>query len=492
MCIRSEVLVRGRCFLLVLSLAIPSVFGGCGKSDHAADQEALQKIARTLDELKTLAKQQETAIRELGVKKPASAPESHEVEKKVAGLEGVVEDESKWPKSVDDAKRVRDDLQALLKQVPPSLDDALAPRIIPLRWNVEALGLLAATQKPQDEEWDSISANCRSFLQAAPDNRNQVLFDRLKERSKHAMTKAANCRRAAAIKAAKDALADNKRDPALAWTDLEAYESGEQSKDVTDLRNQLRVKLLERKTENQLKVLRATFDRAKAGGNDRRAQGAIARVYDAATSIFLDLDIESPRPEAVIKSVLGFLESCDNELKAINGRQQAEADGKVRAYQAWALKQIKTYTIEPGWQYKAVYDRVRLDLNSFKKAGADLDWEILKENPGVKDIIQEKTGVDISQVTGSVLSAEKQQEIYETAANVTGWKGSIDSVIAYRVSRDAMVMYLLPINPALLDTPVAQLYNKTFNEGWEKIGDHPEDLLIVAEQAATVKKRGIE
>lgn len=471
---------------------MPLVLGGCGKSDHAADQEALQKISASLDEMKTLVQQQETAIRELKIEKPASGAAFQEVEKKLAGLEGVVGDESRWPKSVDDAKRVRDELQALLKQVPPSSDDALAPRIIPLRWNVEVLGILATTEKPQDADWDSISTTCRSFLQAAPDNRSQALFDRLKERSKHAIAKAADYRRAAAIKAAKDTLADNKRDPALAWTDLEAYESGEQAKDVTDLRSQLRVKVLDRKTEEQLKVLRATFDRAKAGGNDRRSQGAIARVYDAATSMFLDLDIESPRPEAAIKKVLALLELCDNELKAINQRQQAEADGRVRAYQAWALKQIKTFTIEPGCQYKAVYDRVRSDLNSFKKADADLDWEILKENPAVKEIIQEKTGVDMSQVTGSALTAEKQQEIYKTASGVTGWKGSIDSVIAYRVARDAMVKYLLPINPALLDTPVAQLYNKAFNEGWEKVGDHPEDLLFVAEQAATVKKRGIE
>jgi hypothetical protein len=39
-----------------------------------------------------------------------------------------------------------------------------------------------------------------------------------------------------------------------------------------------------------------------------------------------------------------------------------------------------------------VYDRVRSDLSSFKKADGDLDWELLKENPAIKDIIQEKVG----------------------------------------------------------------------------------------------------
>ena len=74
--------------------------------------------------------------------------------------------------------------------------------------------------------------------------------------------------------------------------------------------------------------------------------------------------------------------------------------------------------------------------------------DILKEIPAIKGIIQEKLGVDMSDVTGSKLTVDKQHEIYKAAWGVTGWKKGVDSEIAYRVTRDQMVKYLLPINLA--------------------------------------------
>ena len=50
---------------------------------------------------------------------------------------------------------------------------------------------------------------------------------------------------------------------------------------------------------------------------------------------------------------------------------------------------------------------------------------------------------------------------------------------------------LLPINVALLEPPVAQLYWKAFNKAWEKLNDHP-DQLKVAQATATVRKRTLD
>ena len=374
MCNRSEVFGRGRCLLSVLILTMPLVLGGaagpitpptknrCRRSVRfwtkskfwSSDRKLLlvnsrsrnrrqglrprrryRRSVRFWTKSKLWSSNRKLPFVNLRSKNRRQGLAFQEVEKKLAGLEGVVGDESRWPKSIDDAKRVRDELQALLKQVPPSSDDALAPRIIPLRWNVEVLGILATTEKPQDADWDSISTTCRSFLQAAPDNRSQALFDRLKERSKYAIAKAADYRRVAAIKAAKDTLTDNNRDPCSRGQTLKHTNRACRARTLPICEVNYGLRYLTGKLKSNSRRFARTFDRAKAGGNDRRVQGAIARVYDAATSIFLDLDIESPRREAAIKNVLALLELCDNELKAINQRQQAEADGRVRAYQAW-------------------------------------------------------------------------------------------------------------------------------------------------------------
>ena len=379
----------------------------------------------------------------------------------------------------------------MLKQVPPAAEETLLPRINALRRNVEVLWVLANTEKPRGDEWNTIQSTCRSLLQAAPDNRNQALFGRLEGQLKEATKQAAAQQRKAAVQLANHAV-NGEGDPALAWTALEPYDSEEQNRVLSELRGKLRGKLLDKTTEERLKVLQTTFDHAKTSGNDRRAQGAVARVYDAATGILLDLDSENPRPESAIKRVQSLLDACEAELNAINHRQQAEADKKVRAYQVWALKQIQSFSRSPGWQYKAVYDRVRADLNAFNKAKSAKDWEVLREFPSVKGLLEKKLEIHLPDVQGSVLTVKEQQRIYDAAFGYSGWKNGIDSEIAYLALREATVKYLLPINPALLDTPVAQLYNKAFNDAWETLKDRPDDQLFVAEQAATVQKKGLE
>ena len=344
------------------------VAGGCSRADHTTDQ-ALQKIATTLEELKAQVQQQEVALRELSNSKHVSVSSDQEVIKKLESLEtvtakamnelkvqvqqqevalrelsdskqppvsvirklesleAVIAQETQWPKSREDAKRLNDELQIAIKQVPPSAEESLLPRINALRWNVEALWALANAKTPLDDEWNKIQSDSRSLLRAAPDNKHYAIYALLEQRSTFAEQRADVHQREAAKNLANDAI-NGKADPAKAWAALEAYESDPQYK---DLRGKLRVTLLERTTEDRLKVLQTTLDHAKASGNDRRAQGAIARVYDAATGIVLDLDIENPPPKSAIKRVQSLLDVCETEMKAINHRQQVESDKKVQA-----------------------------------------------------------------------------------------------------------------------------------------------------------------
>ena len=51
-------------------------------------------------------------------------------------------------------------------------------------------------------------------------------------------------------------------------------------------------------------------------------------------------------------------------------------------------------------------------LKSFKDASSDGEWEAFKEFPSMKELVQEKVGVDLSDVRGAVLPAAKKKEIY--------------------------------------------------------------------------------
>ena len=109
------------------------------------------------------------------------------------------------------------------------------------------------------------------------------------------------------------------------------------------------------------------------------------------------------------------------------------------------------------------------ELNSFKDASEEHDWILFKEFPVAKTLIQEKLKVDLADVKGSVITPEKQKEIYKAAYNRIGWEAKIDQEVAYLTNREGMVKFLLPINVALLEPPVAQLYNKAFAKAWEKL-----------------------
>ena len=54
-----------------------------------------------------------------------------------------------------------------------------------------------------------------------------------------------------------------------------------------------------------------------------------------------------------------------------------------------------------------------------------------------------------------------------------------------------MVKFLLPIQPNLLDPPLAQLYQQAFSKGWQKL-EGREDQLFVAQQSAIVLKKNLE
>jgi hypothetical protein len=72
-----------------------------------------------------------------------------------------------------------------------------------------------------------------------------------------------------------------------------------------------------------------------------------------------------------------------------------------------------------------------------------------------------------------------------------GWNAEIDKEIAYFRTRSGMIKFLMPINVGFLDPPVAKLYHKAFDKGWEKLSGR-DDQMRVAEASATVKKKGLE
>jgi len=447
------------------------------------ERSELQRTRDSLELLKTSVEQQTAVLhRALGKQIPIELPNSQL--QKLERLEGALRSKSAWPDSVKGVEKLRQELTQFVKEIPPWAEEDLLPRLNSLRWGIEALWtVLASENTPADE----VESTCRSLLGSMPENSSNELRELL-TRKLEAATQAAEKKRQADLVRIAEAALKGTGDPAAAWDSLKVFES---QPEVKSLRNQLRARILDDAVRNRLTLLKETHKQSTTGGNEKLRQAALLRAYEGAIGLLLDFGTEEPRPEVALKEVREFHDVCERELNEDARRQQDEVSIKVRAYQAWALKQIQSFSAPNGWHYEATLKWIHDELKSFKDATEDRDWVLFKSFPSTKELFQEKLGIDMSDVPGASLTVDKQKEIYAKASKTIGWRNDIDQEVAYRTTRDGMVAYLLPINVNLLDPPVAQLYQRAFNKGWEKLNDR-EDQLYVAQQSAVVRKEELD
>ena len=184
--------------------------------------------------------------------------------------------------------------------------------------------MLRASVPLDVKQMEQADTDCRSLLEDAPDNASGQLRTRLSDRMKSVADAAVKARREAAIRQAQEAI-QGKGDPSTAWSNLEQYEPNEA---IKTLRRQLRVKTIEKTTDDRLVVLRSSLGRAATLGNERLRRLTVSRVYDGATSVLLDLEIEEPRSEAAIAKVRVVIEVCEKEFKELGQRSRMSRRGR--------------------------------------------------------------------------------------------------------------------------------------------------------------------
>jgi hypothetical protein len=475
-----------------MGLAASAGANGCANRPSSE----LSRMQQQLDDMNTRLEQQTAVLhRALGKQIPIEVPP--DVLRALSSVESQLADPARWPASDKEAESLRRDLDQLVgHSLPPWAEDDLLPRLNSARWAVQALWLLRRPQ-PAAEESARWADDLRSLRAASPDlsgNDFRDSFARLKvdleKRQNELELAARNHDRAEAIALAEKAVNDEMGIPE-AIAALEGYDD-EKSK---ALRRSLTVHFLDSDTLKKLELLRATLSAAQSLPTDNMRLAGAIKVQDAAAGLLLDLLAETPQREVAIRGARQFAEQSEAQTRTLIRQQQETAEVKVRAYQKWALEMIRRFDADNGWHYEATLPWVQQHLRAFKIAEEDIDWELFDRFPSTRELIQERLGVDLTATRGARLTAGQQRAIYVAAAggtlNVISWKENIDQEIAYRVTRDAVIQFVLPVNPALLDPPVAQLYQRAFQKGWTRLEGRPEQL-YVAEQSAVVKKKGLD
>jgi hypothetical protein len=452
-------------------VAASAVFVGCSASQESkVAEERLVELQLTLQRIE----EQLAAVRQ-------SVPP--QTEQRLKKLEGMLMDPTQWPHSADEAEKLRLELDSLVQTMPPLAVAQMMPELVRLNWGVESVWNLRMYANAKESELEGAQANIQDLLDRHPQGYFDELQKKLDARRAELKPQFRRFQLSQLLQRANLALQD-KEDAAEVYSSLDEYR-GEQ--EVDSIATNLRAKALEKTLDG----LEERLKKAASLSNDRSRQVGLLTVQDNLVRLIADLELDAAPPKETIADAKILLAKCDREVAQLADKQAEAYASKLRRYQAWALEQIRGFDGPNGSYYDIALPWVQAELSRFKHADKDEEWLAIQRFPSIKDLMQEKLAISLSDMEGAMLTATKRREIYNQSAEKIGWKNNIDTEIAYRTTRDGMVQFLLPIHPNLLDPPVAQLYQQAFAKGWQKL-EGREDQLFVAQQSAVVKKKSVE
>jgi len=462
------------------------MFTGCGSpKETLATGKQLEELQEAI---KRLEEELENFRQGVPSEKQNVPPEMQgvpfEIERKLKDLERRLNDPKEWPHEQAAAEKMRQELETIVQTLSPVAAESILPQLIRLNWGIEALWILNAYAKVEPEQLEESQATIEELLESQPQGHFEEIQKQLENRLEEIAPQIRSFQIKQLLDQANLAL-EGKQDASAIYNRLEVFQ---EEKEVAKILPKLRNKVLENVALERLKICEENLAKTRSWSDDRTRQVSLQMIQEGLLRLIVELQLEEADLKEVLERAKALLSQCDKELLLIAAKQQEISADKLRRYQAWALNQIQTFE---AWYYDRSLEWINSQLKEFRNATQDEEWEGFQNFPSLKDLFQEKLGVDLSGVNGAMLTAEKRQEIYNAAWGRFAWRNNIDTEVAYRTTRDGMVQFLLPIQPYLLDPPVAQLYQEAFSKGWQKL-DGRKDQLYVAQQSAIIRKKTVE
>jgi hypothetical protein len=401
-----------------------------------------QQLQTELSRVRTHIDQQSALIsRALGKIVPLPVPD--DVEGKLSELETMLSAPSAWPPDRPAVEKHFNDLGLLLDDLPTWIQEEMFPRIVPIRWGLDALWYLRATADDDEARLallDSLESLQRNQPRgAAPAIARQVAASIVEIEREIREADEATSRETLAAGLSSDATLDEM----LAALDILADEgAAESSEQLGQLERSIAFYVF----NDSLSQLDTQLTQARALSDETLKLAALSRARDAMIELQLRIasaKLEDPQLEAgllettITTNLEAFgdrLAKTLDELQAAAGQRHAHA---VREYQVWALEQIKH--VRP-------YDEIQqIELN---KIPSTTD----RNNP-----------------FGSL-----RQVAVETAQQIL---------------REEMVNSLSKIDVGLLDVAVSEWFRKVYSERFDRLND--EEKLALVQAFANSTKLGI-
>lgn len=352
---------------------------------------------------------------------------------KMADIESQLSDESTWPKNSSEIQKLNERLASVVNSLPPWAQEELLPQMVPRRWEIDSLWFLAnSEQATESSRMDQASA-VEALLTQKPPSASDRFADKLRERQREILADIRLQEKTAAIAAATEAL-DGRGDYDTAIRMLAACEK---DGEVTEIAGKMQAALTHRAFSGEMDSIQKLLDFADTA-ESRTKEYTLGRAEQMIVDVRMRMGALSIRDKSLLDRVEGLQRRAEAGLQVITtAKQKREADS-VKAYQKWALQQIKQVQ-----EYDAVADREI----------AKIEGKIERNNP---------------------LSGARTNASRKASATI----------------RDELIRLMGPINQGLLDEAVNQLFRKVYQSRFDKL--NKDDQLAVIEAFAVATKRSLD
>ena len=372
---------------------------------------------------------QQTAVirRVLGNATPAPLPDS--LVKTLDSLEERIRDQSKWPKTANEAAAMLDELRGFMREIPRWAEEELLPRLNPVRWGTSGLVLMVKGQAVTNDALLNLLDQVDAAIESKPESASELIAGQLTKIQTELGTRLDVFKRGNAIADAERLLKNGGASDEFSevqerlseWAGVSEFKAR-----IEKLQQAIRAHALSDDTNTFAASVDAALLRIPDEPSPMIRQLSLGKLLDSVVSQRQML-LENPDVVAILPRKLAEQATQIEKLIEAEGKaQSADQDKKLRQYQRWALKEITDFHV------------------AFDKA-------LQRTKPG--KVFGENSDPDI--------------------------KGG----------GDAMVKHLLPISPGHLEPAVSRLYSEAFEKGWKKLEDQKELQTEVAKQEAVIEKR---
>ncbi|MDE0204736.1 MAG: hypothetical protein OXP66_01705 [Candidatus Tectomicrobia bacterium] len=407
--------------------------------DHVAAPQTFEALSGRLDSLGTVAEQQTTTLQQI-LDHITPPPIPANWENLLKQLESKVGDTSQWPEDSNEAKQYFGRTSKLVADLPAWAETAYLRRLSRIRWAAMAFSRLYEPRGNDQplHQLEALVIEMRDLAEAVPQDGSDALVRRLREEAAKLAGEVANRR---VVEAIEEAQRYMKGGPEAAPDIVDVYEFLAFYEDDHDLDH----------LDVDIAALRKSVYRRLVQGQAASQQAALRTQWQNATK----LADHEPLYEVSARMLLQQVLSAQAEL--VMEGIATPAYNKLETELRRAVKTIESKAA------KRAEERRAQAMRSYQR------WALMKirEFEASFEATSEKAAKD-----ASILPFSDK-----------GWNDA-----SFGQVRHAMIVDLLPINLALLELPVHELYQQAFQKGWVILTRRKDQTAVALASALAVKK----